>query len=54
MCKGGKREERSDGIECAKKTGLRQRNHPSTEEEETEGGERERKRERLIVYDVST
>jgi len=52
MCKGGKREERSDGIECVTKRGCERRGN-----ETINGGgdgERGKRKERLIVYGVST
>ena len=43
MCKGGKREERSDGIGCVTNGAVRgEAKKPSTEEETEEGREKER------------
>jgi hypothetical protein len=53
MCKGGKREERSDGIGCVTKRGCVRRGDETINGGDG-GGEREREKERLIVYGVST
>jgi hypothetical protein len=52
MCKGGKREERSDGIGCVTKRGCERRGEETINGGGDGGGERER--ERWIVYGVST
>jgi hypothetical protein len=43
MCKGGKREERSDGIECVTKRGCERRGDETINGGDGERGEREKR-----------